>query len=142
MAYQGSTARRLDLWDEEDPLEGQSLGRRQDLRRFRTFEGGHLDADARRGVSPQFVARLRAIAVVVVFLAVLCCVRVALSAGTVTLMRQNNKVESNITQLREENKDLQVTRSVLSSADRITRIAQQNYGMVQVTPSATIDVSD
>lgn len=144
MAYLGSEAYRLDQWAEADPSPRRDWRREpeRETRRFRTLEGGHLDADARRGVSPQFVARVRAVVLAVAFIVALGCVRVALSAGTVTLMRTNTKLETSITQTRQDNKDLQVTRSLLSSSDRVCRIAAQNYGMVPTTPSATIQVGE
>ena len=111
--------------------------RRDDLRETRTpFEvvtGGGLDALARRGVSREFVARLRAVLVVAAFFIVLGVCRVTLVTSAVTLLQGNTSLKASIESAQALNDDLQVERSVLSSASRINRIASQNYGMVLST---------
>lgn len=139
MAYMGSEAYHLDQWEEPARSEGASA-QPAPRRRFRTIEGGGLDAEARRGVSPRFWSVVKTTLAVVAAVLIVWGVNVAVRAGTVTLKAENNTLTTQVATLQDENRDLQVTRSLLSSEERIARIATQNYGMVRVTPSATITV--
>ena len=96
-------------------------------------EGGHLDADARRGVAPEFWRRVRLVVCAIRVVFAVGCVRVALTVGTVNLMQGNAALEKSIGEAEATNTDLQVERSLLSSKDRIRRIATQNLGMVYST---------
>ena len=100
---------------------------------FEVVTGGGLDARARRGVSPEFLARVRTIVIAALIVIALGACRVALSTATVTLLLGNSGLKSDIEQAQTLNDDLRVERSVLTSATRINRIATQNYGMVQAT---------
>lgn len=137
MAYLGSEAYRLEQWEQPEHLDEQNA-RARSARRFRPIEGGGLDAEARKGVTPQFWLVVKTALVVLAAALALASAHVAVRAATVSLMAQNNTLSSEISEVEEENRDLQVTRSVLSSKERIARIATQNYGMVLTTPSATI----
>lgn len=140
MAYSGSEAYRLD--QEEEPNRwGNATPQVEHGQRFRALEGGGLDARAREGVSPRFWSAVKLALVTFAVALILACAHVAIRANTVSLMATNNRLSSQISETQEENRDLQVTRSVLSSKDRIVRIATQNYGMVQKAPSATVVVS-
>lgn len=136
MRYQGSAAYSM---------RAAERGReRQEERASRSFEvvsGGGLDAHAREGVSPLFVARLRAAVVVAVVLIALGMVRVGISAATVSLLRENVSLGSQIEEAESLNEQLRVQRSALSSNARISRIATQNYGMVLSSSSVTLDLS-
>ena len=97
---------------------------------FEVVSGGGLDAQARRGVSHEFLARARTVAAVALFLFVLGLARVALSAATVSVLQANSDLTSQISEAQTLSSNLKIERSVLSSNARISRIATQNYGMV------------
>jgi cell division protein FtsL len=106
---------------------------------FSVVTGGGLDARARRGVSATFLMRVKlAVAVSMTLIALGVC-RVALTTASVSLLQGNVTLRSEIKEAKAYNDDLQVERSVLSSASRIDRIATQNYGMVL---SGSYDVLD
>lgn len=133
MAYQGSAAYQLDsrqrAW--EVPVS----------RPLTVHEGGRLDARARQGASSSFVGAVRAIVVVAVTFVVLGSARVAITAATVSCLRDVNAATSTVEEARDMRTELQVERSALSSADRIQRIATQNYGMVYASDVDTIALS-
>lgn len=108
---------------------------------FEVVSGGGLDARARAGVSPQFVARLRLALVVAVALIGLGMARVAISAATVSMLRTNVDLNNQIEAAQSLNEQLRVQRSSLSSNARISRIATQNYGMVLSTSAVAVDVT-
>lgn len=136
MTYRGSEAFDLD----RDGMEAIPQPRRE--RSLEVVEGGHLDADVRRGVSAEFVSRVRVAVVAIVVLCALGAVRVALTVGTVSLMENNQTLSSQIQEARELNVDLKAERSLLSSGERITRIATQVYGMVYNPASSSLSVGD
>ena len=84
---------------------------------FEVVPGGGLDADARRGVSSQFIQRVKLIAVAAALFLTLGVVRIGISTAT-------------------------VSRSLLASTTRIERIATQNYGMTLETNRPVVDVSN
>ena len=114
----------------------------QAARSFEVVTGGGLDARAREGVSPLFVARLRMVLVVAVVLIAIGMVRVGISAATVSLLRTNVDLGTQIEEAESLNEQLRVQRSALSSSARIGRIATQNYGMVPASESVTLDLSE
>jgi cell division protein FtsL len=65
---------------------------------------------------------------------------VALTSGTVGLLRENAKTASHIKELRTQNDDLRIERSQLVGNERISRIATQNLGMVYASDAMIIDV--
>ncbi|MBR2684137.1 MAG: hypothetical protein IKE22_12825, partial [Atopobiaceae bacterium] len=103
-------------------------------------EGGGLDAQARRGVTSDFVVRLRLIAFAVVTILLLGAIRVALTTATVTHLKANLETKAGIERAIEVNAALRIERSVLSNTTRITRIATQNYGMVYAVSHDYLDV--
>ena len=107
---------------------------------FEVVSGGGLDARARAGVSPQFVARVRTVVIAAAVLILLGMARVALSAATVGLLQSNSDLATQISEAQTLNEQLRVERSVLSSNARISRIATQNYGMVLSSESVTVSV--
>lgn len=137
MRYQGSEA-----YDWE-----AAAGRRERLEAgqrpsFEVVSGGGLDARARRGVSPAFVARVKAVIVAVAVLVALNVARVALTVSTVSTLQSCSELKSQIATAQTLNSDLRIERSVLSSNSRITRIATQNYGMVTATEFVSLDLSE
>lgn len=136
MRYQGSEAYSMDVAERRrERLEQQAAPS------FEVVTGGGLDARARAGVSPTFVARLRAVLVVAATLVALGMVRVGISAATVSLLSSNSALSTQIEEATTLNDQLSVQRSVLSSNARISRIATQNYGMILTGDAVTIEVA-
>ena len=136
MRYQGSEAYSMDVAERRrERLEQQAAPS------FEVVTGGGLDARARAGVSPTFVARLRAVLVVAAALVALGMVRVGISAATVSLLSSNSALSTQIEEATTLNDQLSVQRSVLSSNARISLIATQNYGMVLTGDAVTIEVA-
>ena len=122
MRYQGSEAVSYRATERRAEQERQHPS-------FEVVTGGGLDARARRGVTPEFLARVRAIVCVALVLIALGAARVALSTATVSILLGNSQLKADIEQAQTLNGDLRVERSVLASSTRINRIATQNYGM-------------
>ena len=137
MRYQGSVA--YDMGAEPRRRERVS---QEPRRSFEVVPGGGLDARARRGVSPQFVARVRAALAVAALVIALGLVRVVLSSATVSLLEQNSALAEEIETAQTLSTDLRIERSVLSSNARISRIATQNYGMVLPSERVTVVFDD
>ncbi len=104
------------------------------------LEGGRLDARARRGVSPALVRVIGYVVAVAIALFVAGGVSVALTSGTVALLQTNAATTSQIKQTRAQNGDLRIERSLLTSSDRISKIATQNYGMVYANDAQMIAI--
>ena len=137
MRYQGSVAYAYDAAAEPRRRERAS----QDPRRsFEVVPGGGLDARARRGVSPQFMARVRAALAVVALVLALGFARVVISSATVGLLQENASLAEQIDTAETLSTDLRIERSVLSSNARISRIATQNYGMTLPSERLTVDL--
>lgn len=137
MRYQGSEAYSMRAAE-----RGRERSEQQARPSFEVVSGGGLDARARAGVSPAFVARVRAVVAVAAVLIVLGMGRVALSAATVTLMQSNATLNEQISEAQTSNEELMIERSVLSGNARITRIATQNYGMALPFGSVHLDLSE
>lgn len=121
--YQGSEAYRLDA------SEG-ALTRQGSRPSFEVVEGRGLDARARQGLSPRFVARLRAAAVVAFAIMALAAVRVGVLAATVSLLSENTGMRTELKDARSASNELKIEESVLGNSQRIERIATKAYGMV------------
>ena len=136
MRYQGSEAYSMRAAEREleCPYERPATS-------FEVVSGGGLDAQARRGVSHEFLARARTVAAVALFLFVLGLARVALSAATVAVLQTNSDLTTQIEEAEKLSSDLRIERSVLSSNARISRIATQNYGMVLPSDHVTVSLS-
>ena len=134
MRYQGSEAYSERVAEREYARTPQ-----QPRPSFEVVSGGGLDARARQGVSPEFLARFRAVVLVAAFLIAINLVRVALSAATVAALQANADLTSQISAAETLSSNLKIERSVLSSNARISRIATQNYGMV--IPSERLSVT-
>ena len=137
MRYQGSEAYKLDGAERRrERREAQSAPS------FEVVSGGGLDARARAGVSPQFVARVRAVVFVAAALIVLGMARVALSSATVSLLSANSELSAQVEEMETLNEQLRIQRSALSSNSRISRIATQNYDMVLTGDFVPVDLSE
>lgn len=133
MRYQGSA-----VANEEYIERGYALP--QERPSFEVVSGGGLDARARRGVAPEFLARVKAvIACALVFFALGAC-RVALTSAAVAALQGNAILKTQITEAKTTNDNLMVERSALSSNARISRIATQNLGMVLSTDTETVTI--
>lgn len=135
MRYQGSEAYNMEVVEREQLRQEPRPGAR-----FEVVTGGGLDARARQGVSPAFVARVRAVLLAAALLVLLGVARVTLTSATVALLQENSALTEQISDAQTLGTDLRIERSVLSSNSRITRIATQNYGMVLPTDSVTVDL--
>ena len=131
MRYAGSEAYQLD---------GAARAPQALPRTLRSVEGGRLDARARREVSPALVRIVGILATLAIVLFVAGGVSVALTSGTVALLQSNAAVGSQIKDVSAQNGDLRIERSLLTRADRITRIATQNLGMVYASDAHTIEL--
>lgn len=133
MRYQGSA-----VANEEYIERGYALPK--ECPSFEVVSGGGLDARARRGVAPEFLARVKAVvACALVFFALGAC-RVALTSAAVAALQGNATLKTQITEAKTTNDSLMVERSVLSSNARISRIATQNLGMVLSTDTETVTI--
>lgn len=133
MRYQGSA-----VANEEYIERGYAL--LQERPSFEVVSGGGLDARARRGVAPEFLARVKAVvACALVFFALGAC-RVALTSAAVAALQGNATLKTQITEAKTTNDSLMVERSALSSNARISRIATQNLGMVLSTDTETVTI--
>lgn len=109
---------------------------------FEVVPGGGLDADARRGVSSQFIQRVKLIAVAAALFLTLGVVRVGISTAMVSTLQSNNAIRNEMRATTATNDSLRVSRSLLASTTRIERIATQNYGMTLETNRPVVDVSN
>ena len=109
---------------------------------FEVVPGGGLDADARRGVSSQFIQRVKLIAVAAALFLTLGVVRIGISTATVSTLQANNVIRNEMRTTTATNDSLRVSRSLLASTTRIERIATQNYGMTLETNRPVVDVSN
>lgn len=133
MRYQGSA-----VANEEYIERGYALPK--ECPSFEVVSGGGLDARARRGVAPEFLARVKAVvACALVFFALGAC-RVALTSAAVAALQGNATLKTQITEAKTTNDSLMVERSALSSNARISRIATQNLGMVLSTDTETVTI--
>lgn len=124
MSYQGSEAPRYDYLERARQYE---VAPRPS---FDVVDGGGADARVRRGVTTDFIAYVRLVALAIAVFVALGSARVALTTSTVNLLQSNLQVKNQIEEAVDLNSALRIERSVLSNTARITRIATQNYGMV------------
>lgn len=135
MRYQGSEAYNYDFAERQRALEGREPS-------FEVLPGGGLDARARRGVSPEFLARAK---MALLAAAVFFCVgaaRVGISSATVSMLAANSTLRSQVTDAQNLNDELKIERAVLSSNSRIARIATQNYGMSLSSDAVSVKVGE
>ena len=137
MRYQGSEAYSMGA-----PEAARPRAQARPRPSFEVVSGGGLDARARRGVSPQFVARVRSVLLVAGLLIAIGIALVALTSATVGVLQANSDLKEEIETAQTLSNDLRIERSVLSSNTRIARIATQNYGMVLSASHATVSLDD
>lgn len=135
MMYQGSEAVRLDYLGEATPQRAARTS-------FEVVEGSGLDHLERRGVSSQFVANLKLAAIICAALVVLCVARIGVYSMAVGTLASNESMRTELKQTRALEDDLRIQRSVLSSSQRIDRIATQSYGMVLAGGAEKLSVAD
>lgn len=135
MMYQGSEAVRLDYLGEATPQRAVRTS-------FEVVEGSGLDHLERRGVSSQFVANLKLAAIICAALVVLCVARIGVYSMAVGTLASNETMRTELKQTRALEDDLRIQRSVLSSSQRIDRIATQSYGMVLAGGAEKLSVAD
>lgn len=135
MMYQGSEAVRLDYLGEATPQRAARTS-------FEVVEGSGLDHLERRGVSSQFVANLKLAAIICAALVVLCVARIGVYSMAVGTLASNETMRTELKQTRALEDDLRIQRSVLSSSQRIDRIATQSYGMVLAGGAEKLSVAD
>lgn len=131
--YEGSAARRIDANEE-------FYAARARQRSLGVVEGEGLDARARAGVAPAFLAKLKIAAFVGVVLMALCFVRVGVYAATTGILMENNSMRTELKDATATRDELRIERSVLSSSSRIERIATQTYGMVMAEGAEVMQV--
>ena len=137
MARYGSEAVAREIQFEHEYAPEQST-----RTSFEVVPGGGLDADARRGVSSQFIQRVKLIAVAAALFLTLGVVRIGISTATVSTLQANNVIRNEMRATTATNDSLRVSRSLLASTTRIERIATQNYGMTLETNRPVVDVSN
>ena len=96
---------------------------------FVTVEGGGLDARVREGVSATLTRTVGVVIAAALTLFTVGTLSVATTSATVAVLEGNSKTSSDIKALEMENDDLRIACSILSSSDRVHRIATQNLGM-------------
>lgn len=84
---------------------------------------------ALQSISPEFARAFKLVLVVIVALAIVCSLRVWLSAATVSMLDSVNALESTITSAQATKNELEIQHSILSSSTRIEEEAAK-IGMV------------
>lgn len=82
-----------------------------------------------QGVSPQIIALVKVGAVLLVALAVVCCVRLALTSATVSTSLESQQISQQISQIRHDSNALEVSQSTLSNPTHV-KAAAAELGMV------------
>ncbi len=137
MRYQGSEA--IDL---EYAERRRARQQRQAAPSLEVVSGGGLDAQARRGVSHEFLVRVAVVCSIALALLVVGAVRVVLSTAAVSALRANATLRTEVSEAQSLNDELKIERSVLSSSTRIGRIATQNYGMVFSGETMSVNIAE
>ncbi len=137
MRYQGSEA--IDL---EYAERRRARQQRQAAPSLEVVSGGGLDAQARRGVSHEFLVRVAVVCSIALALLVVGAVRVVLSTAAVSALRANATLRTEVSEAQSLNDELKIERSVLSSSTRIGRIATQNYGMVFSGETMSVNITE
>ena len=129
MVYQSSEARRIDVPTFADAAD-----------RLNVLEGGGLDQMARRSASPTFLKAAVCAVALMITLFIVGSVSIALTSGSVSILQSNETISAQISQAEDANADLRIACSLLSSSDRIGRIATQNLHMVYANEVVHLDV--
>lgn len=134
MSYQGSLALNMTA------APGRPRQAPEERPELEVVTGGGLDARAREGMSAEFVRAVVGAVMAVTLFLVVGVARVTITSSTVTLLRDNTTMRSQITQIESENDGLRVVRSSLSSTTRIVSIATETYGMVSADDVETLSL--
>ena len=129
MVYQSSEARRIDVPTFADAAD-----------RLNVLEGGGLDQMARRSASPTFLKAAICAVALMVTLFIVGSLSIALTSGSVSILQSNETISAQISQAEDANADLRIACSLLSSSDRIGRIATQNLHIVYANEVVHLDV--
>ena len=140
MSYASSVAYDRDLFDPS--LADPRSDRAQRRSRMSLIVGGGLDAEARKGVSMGFIFGLQVVLLAAVIFFSLGAARVAITAQTVELLRDNASMKASIEQMSNENDSLRIERSSLSSSERILAIATDSYGMHPAIASESLSLPE
>ena len=108
---------------------------------FVTVEGGGLDARVREGVSATLTRTVGVVIAAALTLFTVGTLSVATTSATVAMLEGNSKTSSDIKALEMENDDLRIACSILSSSDRVHRIATQNLGMTYAADATHFQLS-
>lgn len=95
----------------------------------RVIPGKRASNPALQSISPEYAFAFKLALVVIVTIAVLCSVRVWLSASTVALLENVNAVESTLASAQAKTSELEIQHSILLSSTRIEEEAAK-IGMV------------
>ena len=131
--YRGSQALRLD-----DAAYEYEYGWEPS---FTPVEGGKAQGQERRAATfafPNIGAFLVALAIV---LFVAGGISVAITSGTVGRLNSNKQTKEQIHELVSSNEELIVERSMLSQADRVSQIAEENLGMVYASDAQELELT-
>ena len=82
-----------------------------------------------QGVSTQTVTLVKVAVAAIIAFALVCCVRVALSAATVTTEMESQQISQQISQAREQGNALEVSYSTLANPSQV-KMAAAGMGMV------------
>lgn len=104
----------------------------------RTIPGG---TPREGGLSPQVLALAKIAVFAVLFIAALCCARVAFAAATVSTLAESQTLSSQISQAREEGTSLEVSYSTLSNPSNIKTQAAE-LGMVSSESTEVITLEE
>lgn len=108
---------------------------------FVTVEGGGLDARVREGVSTTLTRTVGVVLAAALTLFIVGTASVATTSATVSLLEGNATIQSDIKALKDENDDLRIACSILSSTERVHRIATQNLGMTYAADATHFQLS-
>ncbi len=95
----------------------------------RVIPGQRTSNPALQSISPEYAFAFKLAIILIVTIAVLCSVRVWLSAATVARLDNVNAIESTLTSAQAKTNELEIQHSILSSSTRIEEEATK-IGMV------------
>lgn len=105
---------------------------------FRVMRGRGAHATP---LNPQLISLAKIGAIVLIVVALVCCVRVAFSAATVTSSISSDQLSAQISEVRSTTGDLEVRQSMMSNPTNLQREAE-GLGMVPATEIAAITLPE
>lgn len=130
--YKGSQAYRMD----EVAYDYES-GRKPILT---AIEGGRTSRRGRQASSTSLSGIVAYVVALAIVLFVAGGINVALTSGTVGRLNSNKETKAQIKELTSYNGELLVERSMLSQAERVSQIAEDNLGMVYASDAQALDL--